>query len=204
MVRSVDEVLHTVDGTLADSVRVSMGLQRIVAYFRAAELQQERVDQWLYDATRRLHGPPNFPLDQAAALCEAHFLFICWDSIYKVVENLRRNIYGFTTPRNVLRLHRSEFDHYRVARDHLEHLPERFPGGQRSDWRGAANEIRGTVAGVRRDGFFVFQGQEWDITDNCTALLGTIVFETVTGFGEEAEIRLADYHRGESPMRAVR
>lgn len=203
MVSSIDEILCTVDGTLEDSIRVSMGLQRIVAYFRAAELQQRRVDQWLYDPPRRREGPPRFPLDQGAALCEAHFLFICWDSIHKVVSNLRRNVYGFVTPRNVLRMHRSEFEHYRAARDHLEHLPERFPGGHRSDWRGDANRIGGTVAGVRRDGFFAFQREQWDITENSTALLGGIVFQTVAGLGEESEQRLADYRRGESAMRVA-
>jgi len=104
------------------------------------------------------------------------------------------------TPRELLRRHRIWLEQYRRARDHLEHLTERFPGQPRTDWRGDANAITGTVAGVRRDGFFVFQREEWNITDTSIAQLSEIVSALVDGIGAEVKARLDGYLRGESAI----
>jgi hypothetical protein len=177
-----------------------MALQRIVTYFRAAERQHDRIGEWLYDVNQTVQAAPKFPLDQGAALCEAHFFFICWDAIGKAASNLRQNAYGLVTPREVLKKHGAQLDSYVDARDHLEHLDERFPGRSRSDWVGDANKITGTQAGVRRDGFFVFQGQEWDISRKALADLSVIVDELVTGIAAEMTARREAFLRGESAM----
>ena len=169
----LSEMLSVVDGPLDDATRFSMGPQRIVTYLRAAELQQERVAEWLYEPAFRISVTRRFPLDQGQVLCDAHFLFICWDSVYKVLENLLRNAYGVVTPPEVLKIHRGTLEHYRTARNHLEHLAERFSGEARTDWRGNADSISGSVAGVDRTGHFVFQGSRWDITEHPSAILRT-------------------------------
>jgi len=92
--REIGEMLRSMDGPLPDQVRVEMGVQHIVEYFRAAQLQQSRINEWLYEPERRSVVSTRFPLDQGAALCEAHFLFICWDTIFKSIENLRQNSYA--------------------------------------------------------------------------------------------------------------
>jgi hypothetical protein len=74
-VHSIGQMLMSMDGHLTDQIRMQLGLQRIVAYFRAAERQQSRVDQWLYDPETIRTQRTRFPLDQGAALCETHFLF---------------------------------------------------------------------------------------------------------------------------------
>jgi hypothetical protein len=203
-VRKIEQMLSVIDGPLTDAARIEMGLGRIVVYFRAAIAQQRRINRCLYTKKRRLIRPVGFALDQGCALCEAHFLVICWDSIYKVVENLRRNAYGIVTPREVLRRHRETLERFRKARDHMEHLPERFPGQSRSDWKGDANRVTGTVAGVGRAGFLVFQGEEWDVGRGNIQQLSEIVTELVDGCLAEVTSRHKGFLRGESAMRARR
>ena len=203
-VHNIGQMLMSMDGHLADQIRMQLGLERIVTYFRAAERQQSRVDQWLYDPEIIRTQRTRFPLDQGAALCETHFFFICWDSINKAMENLRQNCYGLKTPREVLKKYRSTLEKNSRARDHLEHLTERLPGQPRTDWRGDSNSLTGTVAGVRRDGSFVFQGEEWDITEASTHLLRSIVSEFVDGVHAEVVARHEAYLKGESAMWAER
>jgi hypothetical protein len=191
-VRAIEQSIMSMDCDLGDQVRVRTGLERVVEYLYAAEEQQRRIDQWLYDPSKR-NQPSRFPLDSGAALCEAHFFFICWDSIYKVFENLRESRYGFVTPRDVLKRHRAALKSYRTARDHMEHFPERLPGQKRTVWMGDSNSITGSVPGIRRDGIFVFHGQEWDVTERSRELLRTIVTEFVEGIAAEVQARRDAY-----------
>jgi hypothetical protein len=201
-VAQIEMILRSVDGDLADQTRVTLGLQRVISYLRSAERQQCRIGDWLYGANDDPSRASRFPLDEGAALCEAHFFFICWDSIHKVLQNLRSNVYGFTAARTVLKRFRRDLDRYTDARDHLEHLPERFPGGRRGDWIGDANSITGSIAGIRRDGYFVFQGQSWDVSTECIRLLTQLVTQFVISMRVEADETLERFRRGESAMRS--
>jgi hypothetical protein len=199
-VREIGDILRTVDGTLEDSLRVEFAVQRVVEYLYAAKRQQKRLDEWLYEPERRAQ-PTQMPLDQGPALCEAHFLFVCWDSIRKTVYHLRQNAYCLVTPREVSRRYRDQLEHYRQARDHLEHLTERYPGKARSDWQGDRNAIRGSVAGIRRTGQFVFQGRQWDVTEATVATLENVVTAFVNGIAAELRDGLRAYQQGESAVR---
>jgi hypothetical protein len=117
---------------------------------------------------------------------------------------MRENVYGITAPRFVLKKYRTELAAYQRARNHLEHLPERYPGQTASDWKGDANSITGTVAGIRRDGLFLFQEEEWDVTETSLATLRALVTEFIALARLEAEERLRDYQNGTSAMRAPR
>lgn len=198
---TIDEQLGSMDGTLEDQVRVRSGLSRIIAYFRAADIQQRRIGDWLYEP---LHPsvPPRYPLDEGMALCEAHFYFTCWDSIHKVLQNLQNTVYGFGAPSRALATHGQIFRDYRDARNHLEHLPERYPGRPRTDWRGDMNSISGTVAGIRRDGFFTFQGRQWDVTERSAAQLRRIVEAFIADVQRETRDRF-DAFPDRSAMWAV-
>jgi len=203
-VRNIERMLMSMDGHLADQVRLRFGLERVVEYLYAARMQQRRIDEYLYTPSESPARASRFPTDRGAALCEAHFYFICWDSIYKVIENLRRTCYGLVTPREVLKRHRPSLEKYRHARDHLEHFPERLPGQKRTDWKGDSNSITGSVAGIRRDGMFVFQGEVWDVTQAGVDLLDIIVSEFIAGVLSEVTARHESFLNGESAMWAVR
>lgn len=189
---TIDEQLCSMDGTLEDQVRVRSGLSRIIAYFRAADIQQRRIGDWLDEPSHR-SVPPRYPLDEGMALCEAHFYFTCWDSIHKVLQNLEDTVYGFEAPSRSLATHDQVFRHYRDARNHLEHLPERYPGRPQTDWRGDMNSISGTVAGIRRDGFFTFQRGQWDVTERSAALLRQIVEEFIADMQRETQDRFETF-----------
>lgn len=200
VVLEISDILSTVDGPLEESLRIQFAVARVVEYLHAAIEQQKRVDKWLYEPARR-SSPTRFPIDQGLALCEAHFLFICWDTIGKTIDHVRDNAYGLVTPRQVWRTHHGVFQRYRQARDHLEHLTERYPGRSRSDWQGDRNHISGSVPGIRRTRQMIFQGQEWDVTEANVALLVEIVTTFVLGVAAELQDRLAEYRRGESATR---
>jgi len=199
-VSETGDILRSIDGPLTDSLRVELGVWRAVEYLQAARFQQQRVEQWLYGPEPR-RRTTTVPLDQGTALCEAHFLFICWDTIRKTIDHLRQNAYGLVTSRETLRRYGEPLRHYSIARDHLEHLTERYPGRHRSDWEGDSNSISGSVPGIRRTGHFVFQGLEWDVTESSIVLLGEIVAGFVNGITAELRERRNSYLRGESAVR---
>ena len=200
----IKRMLMSMDGRLADQTRVRFGIERIVEYFIAAQVQQRRIAEALHYPNERRERASRFPLDRGAALCEAHFFFICWDSVYKVIDNLSHNCYGLVTPHEVLRRHRSSFSRYRRARDHLEHYPERWPGQKRTDWKGDCDSITGTVGAIRPDGFFVLQGEAWDVGMAGVGGLETIVSEFVSGLLAEVKARHKAFANGESAMWDVR
>lgn len=196
-VREIHRRLASMASPLTQQVRLEMGLVRIVSYLRAAEKQPRRI------ADARFAGENGWSMtnilgpNQEQALCEAHFYFICWDSIYKAGENLRNNSYRFVSFRESLKGFEQQLKYYQKARHHLEHFTERWPGQPRTDWEGEdSNSITGTVAGVTRDLIFVFQNDRWDVSTRSLEPLRDFVYSLVTCLRAEVEDKYARFLEG--------
>ena len=122
---------------LREKVRFQLGLRRIESYVYAAATQVARIDVQMtkyMDSVRAEHTQtmPEYPSGQLFA--DAHFYFVCWDSVAKELTSLRSNAARLTSPREVWRRNRANLKKYQRARDHLEHYSERLPLGKRSTW----------------------------------------------------------------------
>ena len=85
-------------------VRFELGLNRIEIYVRAAQVQVARLDTPVAEylksvAAEPFTAIPNWP--SGPLIADAHFYFICWDSVAKELFSLRSNSARLLTPRKV-------------------------------------------------------------------------------------------------------
>ena len=111
-------------------------------------------------------------------VADAHFYFICWDSVANELDSLRSNAAGLTAPREVWRRYRTSLTKYMKARDHLEHYSERLPLGKRSTWMYESDDTIERVAGdpgaVRLGSVFTLNGEEWDVSPKSATILSSL------------------------------
>src|SRR3954471_10508998 len=79
---------------LREKVRFQLGLRRIESYVHAAATQVARIDVQMteyMDSVKAEHTQtmPEYPSGQLFA--DAHFYFVCWDSVAKELTCLRSN-----------------------------------------------------------------------------------------------------------------
>ena len=110
----------------------------------------------------------SFPYPSGQLFADAHFYFICWDSVAKALDSLRSNVAVLVTPREVWRRYRTTLANYTRARDHLEHYSERLPLGKRSTWvyesEDSIERVSGDPGAVRLGNVFTLNGEQWDVS----------------------------------------
>jgi hypothetical protein len=188
---------------LPAEVRFELSLRRIEAYVRAAQAQAARLDTPVAAYLKELAAEPpsivHWPSAQLAA--DAHFYFICWDSVAKELESLRRNPAELSTPRKVWRKYRKSLESYQRARGHLEHYSERLPMGKHSDWTHELNDtgetVRGDPGAVRLGALFTLNGEEWDVSLKGAKVLESMLQDLIEGLRDETEARFAAWLSGE-------
>jgi hypothetical protein len=184
-------------------LRFQLGLRRIENYVHAAEVQVVRVDAQM---TKYLDGikaePPGmveYPSGQLVA--DAHFYFICWDSVAKELGSLRSNAAGLRAPREAWRRYRTSLTKYMKARDHLEHYSERLPLGKRSTWIYQSDDtierISGDPGAVRLGSVFTLNGDQWDVSLESAKILSSLWQDLDEGIRAETDTMFAAWLRGD-------
>jgi hypothetical protein len=182
-------MLSTVIPNHETNVRFRLALDRLREYTAMAPVQNAQI----WNAQQRAQKAPLEADRMGEALrwfrqcrIEAHFYLICWDAVAKSLDTLRNNRAGLKSPRTVWKKsprtvwkrHRETLDHYKLARDHMEHWTERLPGeaaDQWSKWTSDGSQfIAGNVGIVRLEQTFQFHDQTWDISPANAALLTQI------------------------------
>jgi hypothetical protein len=186
------------------SVRIRMTLDRLDRYTAMTKLQNERI----WEAQRRSQAltmgetPTHESLAESMlwlerSWVEAHFYFIGWDCVAKLIDTLCDSRNHLEAPRNIRKRHRATLESYREARDHLEHWTERLPGGKRDQWQKSSSQGYTTMTGdmglVRLEGIFTFRDakghdKELDISPASAELLERICKE----LREELTIELGE------------
>jgi hypothetical protein len=202
----IEMVLHAAFEAkgLPAKLRFQLALRRIEAYVQAAQVQAARlkapITAYLKEvAVEDPTSMPEWPGAQLAA--DAHFYFICWDSVAKNLTTLRVNLAGLSTPRKVWRKYREPLERYRSARDHLEHYSERLPMGKHSHWKYEQTEgsemVRGDPGAVRLGSIFTLNGEEWDVSPAGAAVLESLWEDLIDGLRVETELRFVAWLNGE-------
>jgi hypothetical protein len=167
--------------------RIRMAFDRLDRYTAMVKPQNERI----WEAQRRSQeltmgeACTRDNMDESIlwlerSWVEAHFYFICWDCVAKLIDTLceRRNC--LEAPRSIRKRHRVTLESYREARDHLEHWTERLPGGLRDQWQRSSAQGFTTMTGdmglVRLERTFTFRDakghdKELDISPASAELL---------------------------------
>jgi hypothetical protein len=189
---------------LPAKLRFQLALRRIEAYVQAAQVQAARLETpitaYLEEvAVERPTSMPDWPGAQLAA--DAHFYFICWDSVAKDLATLRVNPAGLSTPRKVWRKYRQALERYQRARDHLEHYSERLPMGKHSHWKHEQAEgsetVRGDPGAVRLGSIFTLNEEEWDVSPAGAKVLESLWEDLIDGLRAETEVGFAAWLNGE-------
>ena len=201
----IEMVIHAAfeERGLPAKVRFELSLRRIEAYVQAAQVQAGRLDMpvaaYLKGLTEEPTSMPNWPSAQLVA--DAHFYFICWDSVAKELESLLLNPAKLSTPRKVWRKYRKSLEWYQRARDHLEHYSERLPMGKHSHWKHELNDtsetVRGDPGAVRLGAIFTLNGEEWDVSPQGAKVLESVWQDLIEGVRDETEARFAAWLNGE-------
>jgi hypothetical protein len=188
---------------LPAKVRFLLSLRRIEAYVEAAQIQAVRIDTLVAAYFKALAKEPpvivDWPSTQLAA--DAHFYFICWDSVAKELASLRRNPAKLSTPRRVRRRYRKSLECYQRARDHLEHYSERLPMGKHSHWKHELDDtgetVRGDPGAVRIGHVFTLNDEKWDVSLKGARILESLRQDLIEGLRDETEEAFAAWLKGE-------
>ena len=120
-------------------VGVVVALHEIDSYCGAARRQQRRIAtaegsirRWIL---RRAGAPPLRTL-----FSDAHFYLISWARVAKLARFVSQSTRS-TRVRLVLRKYHRDLEDRIDARNHLEHLEERFPGGQKHSKLAIPNDL---------------------------------------------------------------
>jgi hypothetical protein len=184
--------------------RFQLGLRWIESYAQAAAVQVARIDAQMtkyLDGVKADNPPamPEYPSGQLFA--DAHFYFICWDSVAKALDSLRSNVAGLVTPREVWRRYRTTLANYTRARDHLEHYSERLPLGKRSTWVYESDDsierISGDPGAVRIGNVFTLNGEQWDVSLKSAEILKLLWQDLDDGIRAETDTSFAAWLSGD-------
>lgn len=94
-----------------------------------------------------------------------HFYFVCWSTVWRMLELIRLDS-GLGAPLAVAyRKHRHTAERFDTARDHLKHFDERLPGARKQRGRMTRRPLAkpwdlGNLAGST----FSFGGDGWDVS----------------------------------------
>ncbi len=190
---------------LPAKVKFQLALRRIEGYVLAAQRQAARLDIPVTEYLKQVavEEPTSMPeWPGAQLLADAHFYFICWDSVAKDLASLRANPAGLTTPRQVWRKYRKLLERYQTARDHLEHYSERLPLGKHSRWSHERNEgteaVSGDPGAVRLGSIFTINGEEWDLSLEGAKALESLWKDLIEGLRDETAEKFAAWVNGKS------
>jgi hypothetical protein len=156
-----------------DAMRMVTAVIFVERYTHHARIQYERIQEFF----RVPVGSPDWfdRLDQAA--CDAHMYFTCWQQVSTMMAAVVRasSKAPQLKPLGVLygRLH-GRLKAYNEARDALEHLDERIPGGRRVE----DLVDRSDLGAFMPDGSsFSFGGLSWNIGESSVLELESTVRE---------------------------
>ncbi|MFH1069348.1 MAG: hypothetical protein V1794_06960 [Candidatus Glassbacteria bacterium] len=105
-----------------------IALDMIDSYYDAAKLQQKRIEKAKASIHRSIARAMRVK-KRSNLFSDVHFYIISWARIYKLAKSIR-NKTRFCRTSKVLRLYNKILKNRIDARDHLEHLEERLPGGE--------------------------------------------------------------------------
>lgn len=168
-----ETLLHwtVTDPKKASRCYIAMG--RINKYLVGAQIQMDRIWKGLDKVKEGLgkvkEGSEDFKDSLPQAFCDIHFYFICWDTILKMMEVLKR-CSDYSSVTKVWKKHRKIMESYRDARDHLEHYDERLTGGKRDLPK--PGDL-GNIKGIN----FTLGGNRWNIGPGSLRHLEKIVAE---------------------------
>ncbi len=168
-----ETLLHWTVADPKKALRCSIAMGGINKYLVAAQIQMDRIWKGLDKVKEGLdkvkEGSEDFKDSLPQAFCDIHFYFICWDTILKMMEVLKR-CSDYSSVGHVLKKHRKKMEEYREARDHYEHYDERLPGGK---WDLPKPGDLGNIKGSN----FTLGGDRWDIGPASLKRLEKIVAE---------------------------
>jgi hypothetical protein len=193
-------------GLLQARMRFELGLRRLEWYVEAAQEQVVRLNAQTakYIEDLKAEPPRIVPWTSAQLLADAHFYFICWDSVAKALDVLRSNPVRLEAPQLVYRIYRTRLEHYQAARDHLEHYDERLPlGGENSTWKHKSGEgweqLSGDPGAVRLGNKFTINCEEWDVSIESAKTLTALWQSLEQGLREELRPAFEAWANGQSP-----
>ena len=143
-------------GTLPDqdAMRVTTAIVQMQMWVDHARVQWDRYQHDMHELRR---GGQDWPSWFSRARCDAHFYFVCWSHVGKMMQAAVR---AAKQPAMIAfwgKVH-AKFDEYDKIRDRLEHFDERLPGGKRVDESIVPGEL-----GRLDEKEFGLGGLTWDI-----------------------------------------